>query len=98
MSPPASAQTNLRPIAISAGPLSHTLIEIARQTNVEVLFDADAVAGKHAQAIKGRFTPMAALQAALAGTKLSFSFASITQRRSSCTASPSCEISCPHSL
>ena len=67
---PALAAPNLTPIKVSAGPLSRTLEEIARQTGAELLFDRNLVAGRQAGKVDARTTPMAAVQAALSGTNL----------------------------
>ncbi|MGA0602844.1 TonB-dependent receptor plug domain-containing protein [Caulobacter sp. KR2-114] len=58
------------PIRVAAGPLGHTLQEIARQSESELLFDHRVVAGLQARRIEGRMTALAAVQAALAGANL----------------------------
>jgi iron complex outermembrane receptor protein len=64
---PALADPYPTPIKVSAGPLSRTLQEIARQSGGELLFDHNLVAGLQARKIDAN----TAVQAALAGTKLS---------------------------
>jgi iron complex outermembrane receptor protein len=67
---PALADPYPTPIKVSAGPLAHTLQEIARQTGGELLFDHSLVAGHQAQRIDARTTTLAAVQIALAGSGL----------------------------
>jgi iron complex outermembrane receptor protein len=66
----ASAEPSLTRIRVSAGPLSHTLQEISRETGSELLFDRRLVAGFKVGGINATTTPMAALQTVLAGTPL----------------------------
>jgi outer membrane receptor protein involved in Fe transport len=67
---PARADAYLTPIKVGAGPLAHTLQEIARQSGAELLFDHTVVAGLHTPPIDGKMTPLAAVQRALAGASL----------------------------
>ena len=70
MTCPAFADPSESLIRVSAGPLPHTLQEIARQTGGELLFDHNAVAGLQAPKIDARTSVMGAVEAALAGTGL----------------------------
>lgn len=56
--------------AVAAQPLGAALTEIARTAGLEVMFPADAVAGRRAPAIHGRRTLEDALDQLLAGTGL----------------------------
>lgn len=67
---PARADPYAVPIKVSAGPLAHTLQEIARQSRGELLFDHNAVASFRAPDINARTTVLGAVQAALRGTGL----------------------------
>ncbi|MEM7074847.1 MAG: TonB-dependent receptor [Pseudomonadota bacterium] len=66
---PAAAQDI---IDVPAQPLATALAELGRETGLQVLAPADAVSGKTSNAVKGRMTPQAALDAMLADSGLSF--------------------------
>jgi iron complex outermembrane receptor protein len=66
----AQAASTERPIALPAGPAADTLDAFVRQTQFEVVYTPDAVRGVKTRAIKGRYTPRAALNAMLSGTGL----------------------------
>lgn len=59
---------------LPAGNLSVAMETLARQTNLQVLFDRKLLEGKQAPALKGSHTPRAALQKLLAGSGLEFNF------------------------
>jgi iron complex outermembrane receptor protein len=60
------------PLAVAqpAQPLGAALRQLARDTAVPILFADDAVAGRQAPALQGRFTPRQALEQLLAGSGL----------------------------
>ena len=58
------------PIALSAQPLDEALRSLARQANLQILFDAELVAGRSAAPISGTVSPRAALDELLRGTDL----------------------------
>ena len=59
---PLLAQSHLTSIKVSAGPMSHTLQEIARQTGAELLFDRNLLMGLQAGKLDVNTTPLAALR------------------------------------
>jgi len=70
---PAAAQAVERPFYdLPRQALSETLQAIARISGDELLFDAEAVAGKQAPALRGNFTAEEAVQAVLVRSGLSF--------------------------
>ena len=58
------------PIAIVAQPLGEALRTLAKQANLQILFDAALVAGKPAHALNGNLSSRAALAALLRDTDL----------------------------
>ena len=58
------------PIAIVAQPLGESLRNLAKQANLQILFDSTLVAGKSARALAGTLTPRAALATLLRGSGL----------------------------
>jgi iron complex outermembrane recepter protein len=69
---PAVAQVDAAEVSfdIHAGPLDQALKVFARETHAQMLYDARLVAGRRVSAVKGRYTPRAALARLLAGTDL----------------------------
>lgn len=62
---PAEAQVSVR---IAAGPLDATILSLATQAQVRILFSRDLVAGKRAAKLEGRFSAAQALDQLLAGS------------------------------
>jgi outer membrane receptor protein involved in Fe transport len=60
-------------IDLPAGPLEPALLSLAKQTRQQVFFSKAMVAGRHAPALHGRYTPDQALAALLAATDISAS-------------------------
>jgi len=58
------------PIALSAQPLGEALRALAKEANLQILFDADLVAGRSAPPIRDTVSPRAALARLLRGTDL----------------------------
>ena len=69
---PARAAPTERDVDVRKPTLSEALSDLARQANVEMLFDEDLVRGLRAPAVRGRMTLEAALSRLLMGTGLSF--------------------------
>lgn len=67
----AAAQGAAVDISLPAGALSQSLNSLARQTGTPILVDAGLVAGRTAGPLAGRMSAMQAVQALLAGTRLS---------------------------
>ncbi|GFE85496.1 TonB-dependent receptor domain-containing protein [Steroidobacter agaridevorans] len=71
----AQAQTNGPAHAVSivtaAQPLGNALEQLAKQTNIDILFQPDDVAGLQAPALNGNMTPRQAAERLLASTSLS---------------------------
>ncbi|MGA0608405.1 TonB-dependent receptor [Phenylobacterium sp. VNQ135] len=65
----AQAQT-LYAIEIQAGPLDAALLSLAKQTDQQLFFPREMVAGRRAPGLKGRYTPEAALAQLLGATEL----------------------------
>ncbi len=65
-----AAQESRISISIPAQSLEEALIEFSRQSRQQLLFSPDAVQGRKAKAISGRFTSSGALEQLLAGTGL----------------------------
>lgn len=65
-------------IDIAAQPLDNALTEFARDTRVQVFYDSSVTRGLRASAVRGRFTPPAALRRLLAGSGLAFKFTGAT--------------------
>ncbi len=57
-------------IALPAEPLGRALRDMARETRLQILFDANLVAGKTVRPINGMFSPRAAFDRLLHGTAL----------------------------
>lgn len=66
--PPASEQRTM--ISLSSGALDQSLLTLAQQGRVRILFPSQLVAGRMAPAIHGQFTVREALERLLAGTGL----------------------------
>jgi hypothetical protein len=58
------------PIDLSAQPLGEALRKLAKQADLQILFDSSLVAGQWADAIDGTFPPRAALDRLLRDTGL----------------------------
>ncbi len=67
---PALAKPSAVRIDIPSAPLVDALLQLARQTDSELLFDSNLVRGRRSPAIRGVFTTEAALRQMLAGTNL----------------------------
>ena len=70
LSQPASAAPAQTTFAIEAGPLQASLLTYAAQSRRQILFQPQQVEGRSAPALKGSFTPDAALARLLEGTGL----------------------------
>lgn len=57
-------------VDIEAGPLDVALLALAKQTDQQMFFAREAVAGRQAPALRGRYTPEQALALLLGGTEL----------------------------
>ena len=57
-------------VNIPSGDLKHALNEYIRQTNVQLIYSADAVTGLHSHAVKGEMPAIQALKEMLRGTNL----------------------------
>ncbi|MFN3511880.1 MAG: TonB-dependent receptor domain-containing protein [Phenylobacterium sp.] len=62
---------SLYAVNIEAGPLDAALLSLAKQTDQQLFFPREAVAGRKAPALQGRYTPEQALAVLLGGTDLS---------------------------
>ncbi|BCH30732.1 TonB-dependent receptor [Mesorhizobium sp. L-8-10] len=71
----APAQTAQQSISVPAGSLTPALNQLAAQSGLQILFDANLARGKTTQGVSGNLTPSQALDAVLAGTGLSARFA-----------------------
>jgi len=58
------------PIAIPGQPLGEALRSLAKQADLQILFDSALVSGKSAHALSGSLSPRAALATLLRGTNL----------------------------
>jgi iron complex outermembrane receptor protein len=65
-----SAQPGTLEIDLPAQPLGQSLNTLAQQAGVQIAAPGELVAGKQAPALKGRFTPQAALARLLVGSGL----------------------------
>lgn len=72
---PATAQTIEQSISVSAGGLTQALNDLAAQTGLQIIFDADLANEKSTNGISGTMTPNQALNRLLAGTGVTASFA-----------------------
>ncbi len=70
VSAPAAAQSQTKRICIRAQPLSSALLDLARQTGVELLSDPQIMSGLRAPSVCGSFTAETALRRLLAGSGL----------------------------
>lgn len=68
------SQTQKLPLNVSEGEATSTLLEFARQANVEIIFDAQRIDGVRTQPINGVFDPQSALRIMLQDTPLSVYF------------------------
>jgi iron complex outermembrane recepter protein len=59
-----------RRVEIPAGELAHSLEELSRQLGIQILFDADQLAGMKSRGLSGLMTAREALDRLLAGTSL----------------------------
>jgi len=57
-------------VELPTQPLGEALRTLAKQANLQILFDANLVVGRTARSISGRFTPRTALDALLRDTGL----------------------------
>src|SRR5688572_1049963 len=64
------AQTQAVSVATGAQSLAGALEQLARQTNINILFQPDEVAGYEAPALNGNMTPRQAVERLLVGTPL----------------------------
>lgn len=64
------AQAQVVSVATGAQSLAGALEQLARQTNINILFQPDEVAGYEAPALSGNMTPRQAVERLLAGTAL----------------------------
>lgn len=69
-SPAATPALAAQALQLPAQPLGSALRQLAREAGVPILFAEDAVAGRQAQALQGRYTPRQALEQLLAGSGL----------------------------
>ncbi len=76
---PVLAQTAQQPISVPAGSLTRALNDLAAQTGLQILFDANLANGKTSNGVTGTMTPDEALDALLAGTDVTASFAAADQ-------------------
>ena len=67
-----SASAGAASVDLPAQPLGKALLELGRQTHLQVSFSPEAVAGKTAPALKGAMAPQDALDALLQGTGLRY--------------------------
>lgn len=65
---PARAAEPPAPVTVQAGPLDRSLMTLAAQTKVRILFENALVAGKTAPPIRGVYTPRQALEQMLTGS------------------------------
>ncbi|WP_374471683.1 TonB-dependent receptor [Phenylobacterium sp.] len=66
----ACAQGGALPVDVAGGALQDALLELARETGVDLLFDAEDVARLRAPPLRGRMSPEAAIGMLLQGTGL----------------------------
>lgn len=59
------------PITLPAGPMQSSLVALATQADVKILFETELVAGLNAPALQGRFTAREAAERLLNGTRIS---------------------------
>lgn len=64
------AQERVVALALPEGPMNQSIIELARQADVRILFETELVAGLKAPALSGRFTARDALDRLLSKTSL----------------------------
>ncbi|WP_240633775.1 TonB-dependent receptor [Caulobacter flavus] len=67
----ASAQDMAVTIALPAGPMQKSLVALANQTNVRILFESELVAGLSAPALQGRYTAREAVEKLLSNSSVS---------------------------
>lgn len=72
LAPPIAAAQEARAFAIAAGPLEAALAAFARQSDHQILFATDLVAGRTTAGVSGRMTTAAALDRLLAGSGLTW--------------------------
>lgn len=71
----AAAQSAEQPISVGAGSLTRALNDLAAQTGLQIVFDASLANGKTTSGVRGAMTPHEALDALLAGSGVTASFA-----------------------
>ena len=64
------AQENAVSFALPAGPMQKSLVSVATQANIKILFESELVAGMQAPALQGRFTARQALEKLLNGSSI----------------------------
>lgn len=67
---PITPQTAAQSISLAEQPLSASLLDIAEQTGIQVIFSSDVVDGLSAAPLEGNFAPQEALERLLTGTDL----------------------------
>ncbi|MFP3681512.1 STN domain-containing protein, partial [Pseudomonas sp. SIMBA_041] len=65
-------------IQIQAQPLASALSQLGQQTNLQLFYSPELVAGKQAPAVSGNLAPVQALQQLLQGSGLTFELAQDT--------------------
>ncbi|MEN4918125.1 TonB-dependent siderophore receptor [Achromobacter spanius] len=68
----AQAQTPAAHISIAAQPLEQSLLQLGRQTSIQIFYAQDLVAGIQAPAVSGALAPEEALRRLLAGSGLAY--------------------------
>jgi outer membrane receptor for ferric coprogen and ferric-rhodotorulic acid len=68
----AMAQAATVQINISAQPLHQALLQLGQQTDIQIYYVPETVAGIQVQAISGKYTPRQALDRLLSGTRISY--------------------------
>ncbi|MDQ0839259.1 TonB-dependent receptor [Sphingomonas faeni] len=71
VSAPASAQNAAIPVEVPAGSVEAALVQLGRQTGLQILFASGAVEGRRNAPVRGRFSREDALRRVLRGTGLS---------------------------
>jgi len=70
----ACSETQKLSLNVPEGDATSTLLEFARQANVEIVFDAQSIDGVRTSSIIGDFDPQSALRIMLKGTPLKVCF------------------------
>lgn len=66
----AYAQEPVYSVAVPAGPMKKSLVAVASQAHIKILFETELVAGLKAPALSGRYTPREAVERLLTGTPI----------------------------